>query len=220
MSNVYKVKSAVYGGVDNQLPNMSKAADVSAVLQQHLDNEHVKLCISNGVPSPNPGLDPYPPFNDPAVGYGKGFAAVVEINNVEHYFACAEGGTIDFSEFPEKPSNKLNNLKLENTTWTYPTGSGPNTTLVFGKNENASGNPGGYGTSTVNYPNAGSIVNEFMWVEDGKGRFMYQIKGPTDKGNNELPTVSGTYKGNGAIGWGTNFDAVWGTWEVVMTKQS
>ena len=111
-------------------------------------------------------------------------------------------------------------MSLANTTWTYPSESGPSTTVVFGPSENSSGNPGGYGTTTVNYSGAGPVVNDIMWMEDGKGRFMFQVKGSTDHGSLELPTVTGTYTGNIAIGWGSNFNAIWGTWDVAMTKHT
>ena len=111
-------------------------------------------------------------------------------------------------------------MSLANTTWTYPSPSSPDTTVVFGPNENVSGNPGGYGKTTVVYKSVGPVVNDIIWMEDGKGRFMYQIKGPTDPKSDELPTVTGTYTGKIAIGWGSNFDSVWGTWDVSMTMQS
>jgi hypothetical protein len=105
MKNEYLVKSAVYGGTDVDTPNKSKAKDVSNELQMHLNAGHVKLCISNGLPSPNPKVLPYPPFNDPAKGLGKAFAAIVSINKTDHYFACNEGQTIDFSIFSDTSDN-------------------------------------------------------------------------------------------------------------------
>ena len=107
MKNEYLVKSAVYGGTDVDSPNKSKAKDVSNELQKHLNAGHVKLCISNGLPSPNPKVLPYPPFNDPAKGLGKAFAAIVSINKNDHYFACNEGQTIDFSIFSDTSDNSI-----------------------------------------------------------------------------------------------------------------
>ena len=109
-------------------------------------------------------------------------------------------------------------MPLANTTWVLNDGSGTTTTLAFGASQTTSGNPGGYGTATANY-SSGPISNDIIWMEDGNGNFMYQTKGPTDSGSDELPTVSGVYKGGTALGWGTNFDAAWGTWDITMAKQ-
>jgi hypothetical protein len=111
-NTTYVVKSAIYGATSSTY--QSSAADVSALLQGHLDNGHVQLCISNGMPSPNPGVGPYPPFPDPAVGDGKGFGAIVAVNGVDQFFACGEGGTIDFSVQPQDaaPVLQLSNLQI------------------------------------------------------------------------------------------------------------
>ena len=121
----YVVKSAIYGATSSSYD--SSAADVSSVLQEHLDNGHLQLCICNGQPSPNPGVGPYPPFPDPAPGSGKGFGAIVTVNGVDQYFACAEGGTIDFSQTPQ--DNVVTRvLQLSNLQITYA----PTKQYVFG----------------------------------------------------------------------------------------
>lgn len=48
-----------------------------------------------------------------------------------------------------------------------------------------------------------------LWNEDGKGRFMFQMQGPTDAGVNELPTYTGQYESGLGLGWYTAFDATW-----------
>jgi hypothetical protein len=126
MNKNYKVKYAVYGGTQNIAPYKSTAIDVSSILQKYLNEGVVTLCISNGVPSPNPGIGTYPPFKDPSKGNSKGFSAIVTINNTDYYFACAEGGTIDFSlslkspkfleqgSFPNGKEGYFNDLKEAN----------------------------------------------------------------------------------------------------------
>lgn len=120
----YVVKFAVYGGTAPSYE--SSAADVSAQLQQLLNDGAVQLCICNGFPSPNPGVGPYPVFEDPAPGYDKGFAAIVTVNGVDRYFACAEGGTIDFSVQPEDLASPV--LQLSNLQISYA----PTNQYVFG----------------------------------------------------------------------------------------
>lgn len=111
-------------------------------------------------------------------------------------------------------------MSLENTNWTLNDGSGTTTNLAFGASKATAGNnPGGYGTATVQY-SSGPIQIDIIWMEDGNGNFMYQTKGPTDPTVDELPTVSGVYRNTTALGWGTNFDAAWGTWEITMKKST
>lgn len=113
-------------------------------------------------------------------------------------------------------------MSLENTNWTLTENGTPTTsTLAFGKNEAAAGgNPGGYGTKTTNYASAGPIVVDIMWMEDGNGRFMFQTQGPTDTGVTELPTYTGTYNAGTALGWASNFNAIWGSWGITMTQNA
>tara|TARA_R110000868_G_scaffold235273_6_gene489066 strand:+ start:4964 stop:5287 length:324 start_codon:yes stop_codon:yes gene_type:complete len=107
-------------------------------------------------------------------------------------------------------------MSLANTTWNLNDGSGTSATINFGASVTTSGNPAGYGTVTHNYSTGAQVV-DITWIEDGNGRFMYQTKGPTE--NSELPTITGTYNETTAMGWGSNFDAIWGTWSVSMSKQ-
>ncbi len=110
-------------------------------------------------------------------------------------------------------------MSLANTSWTLTDGSGYKSTVKFGQNSSTvNGTTGGYGTVTVHYGgNTGDITNDMVWIEDGNGQFMYEVKGPPDNGVNQLPTVTGTYRGTSALGWGTNFDQ-WGVWDVQMTN--
>lgn len=113
-------------------------------------------------------------------------------------------------------------MSLENTTWLATDRAGNSTTLAFGESKSSGGAPGGYGTSTVNYPGSGPVVTNITWKEDGYGNFMYQVKGPTDPGNTELPTTFGMYREGFGLGWGTNFDADWtatSTWGYSMVQQ-
>lgn len=109
-------------------------------------------------------------------------------------------------------------MSLANTNWNLNDGSGTPAVIAFGPNKSTGANPGGQGTLTYNYPNVGPVVTPIIWMEDGKGRFMYQTQGPTDAGSSQLPTVNGVYTGTAAIGWGANFESTtWGTWDVSMT---
>jgi hypothetical protein len=93
---------------------------------------------------------------------------------------------------------------LAGTTWTFtftPKGTGGSWPLVFGANVSTSGFPGGYGTLTML-----GVVTDIVWNEDGKGNFMFQVKGPT---TDELPTYSGQYSDDTGLGWYTNFNAAW-----------
>lgn len=112
-------------------------------------------------------------------------------------------------------------MPLENTTWSLSDGSGVATTIQFGKNESTKAHAGGFGTSTVHYPQpTGDIIIDIMWVEDTHGKFMYQTKGPTDPGNEALPTTTGTYTNDVALGWQSNFNAAWGALSISMKKIS
>jgi len=112
-------------------------------------------------------------------------------------------------------------MSLANTKWNLNDGSGTTSTVSFGPNQAPAGqNAGGNGLKTTHYsPPTGDLSVEILWIEDGKGNYMYQTKGPTDPGNKELPTSTGSYHNNSAIGWGSNFDAAWGTWGESMIKQ-
>ncbi len=108
-------------------------------------------------------------------------------------------------------------MSLENTKWNLNDSSGTPATISFGLNASTNENHGGYGTVTHHYGgDIGDMQIEIIWIEDQKGNFMYQTKGPST--NSNLPTTNGMYHNNSALGWGTNFDAAWGFWRVQMTK--
>ncbi|MEO7497795.1 MAG: hypothetical protein ABIT83_00965 [Massilia sp.] len=72
------VNFAVYGA---QTSNGARAEDVTQKLAAAIQ-ANANVPINNNT------------FGDPAVGYGKHFAASVTINGVPHLYACGEGETI------------------------------------------------------------------------------------------------------------------------------
>jgi hypothetical protein len=80
------VKFAVYGALPGGSSNEAVANDVTSVVQWMLNRSGGPVLCSNAS------------FGDPAVGNEKHFAAVVNRGGVDHYFACQEGQTIDFSQ--------------------------------------------------------------------------------------------------------------------------
>jgi hypothetical protein len=78
------VKFAVYGALPNGDPSAAEAADVTAVLQALINQSGGPVACDNNS------------FGDPAVGFTKHFAAVVNRGGADLHFACQEGQTIDF----------------------------------------------------------------------------------------------------------------------------
>ncbi|MCE1180912.1 MAG: hypothetical protein LWW81_01180 [Rhodocyclales bacterium] len=83
--SVLTVKFAVYGGLAGGNENSSQAIDATAVLQNQIDLNQGIVTIDNSSMG-----------TDPSVGNQKYFGAIVSLNNVDRYFACQEGQTIDF----------------------------------------------------------------------------------------------------------------------------
>jgi hypothetical protein len=86
---MYQVKFAVYGALHEGNPKDAKAVNATIVLQQLL-YRGTTVTINNETLSQG---------YDPAPGETKHFGAVVTSNDekTDHYFACQEGQTIDFS---------------------------------------------------------------------------------------------------------------------------
>jgi hypothetical protein len=80
-----KVLSAVYGALPNGSQVDAQGFIVTKAVQRLIDN------LGGVVPINNAN------FNDPAVGFTKHFAAIVERNGVHHCFACQENQTINFN---------------------------------------------------------------------------------------------------------------------------
>lgn len=100
-SNTYIVKSAIYGAAQTNAYQCT-AGSVASELQNYLNKGITQLVICNGLPTPNPAVhSPYPPFPDAAPSLGKVFAAWVNVNGIDQYYACTEGQTIDFSIAPK-----------------------------------------------------------------------------------------------------------------------
>lgn len=81
----YKVKFAVWGAIPNGDAKKDEAGDISEMLQAILNSRGsvVKFTTDN--------------FHDTAKGHEKHFAGIVARDGADHYFACAEGQSIDFS---------------------------------------------------------------------------------------------------------------------------
>ncbi len=97
--SIYMVRSAFWGAAISASKNST--LDVTGELQDILDQGHTQVFFSNGGVSKqyyNAG------FADPAPGHTKGFGCAVLVNGQEFCFACAEGGTIDFSAVPNNTS--------------------------------------------------------------------------------------------------------------------
>jgi len=80
-----KVHSAVYGALPNGTSTNAQGFIVTQAVQRLIDN------LGGIVPINNTN------FNDPAVGFEKHFAAIVERDGTRRCFACAENQTIDFN---------------------------------------------------------------------------------------------------------------------------
>lgn len=80
------VRSAVYGALGNNDPKNSSAADVSAALQAQIIANHGLVNITNQTMG-----------GDPCYGFQKSFAAVVNRDGIDRFFACHEGQSIDFN---------------------------------------------------------------------------------------------------------------------------
>ena len=103
MADTVKVVFAVYGALtdgwydegEQSVRRMTAmAGDVASTLQTLLNNTPNKVVtINNANMSPGGGAA----VGDPAVGFVKHFAAIVEYNGVLRPYACQEGQTIDFS---------------------------------------------------------------------------------------------------------------------------
>ena len=84
-----RVILAAYGALRGGNQDNTEAANVTAALQQAINNSP----NGNGVVrinNANMG-------GDPAVGVVKHFGAIVEVDGVQRAFACQENQTIDFS---------------------------------------------------------------------------------------------------------------------------
>lgn len=80
-----KVLSAVYGALPNGSQVNAQGFIVTKAVQRLIDNLGGIVSINNTN------------FSDPAVGFTKHFAAIVDRNGVQHCFACEENQTIDFN---------------------------------------------------------------------------------------------------------------------------
>jgi len=103
MADTVKVVFAVYGALtdgwydegEQSVRRMTAmAGDVASTLQTLLNNTPNKVVTINNA-NMSPGGDAA--VGDPAVGFVKHFAAIVEYNGVSRPYACQEGQTIDFS---------------------------------------------------------------------------------------------------------------------------
>ena len=88
-----KVKFAVFGALAEGSATASKAADVKGPLQTQIDERAgvVKISVQN--------------LSDPCPNNPKHFAAIVERDGTDYYFACQEDQTINFDtggSFPLK----------------------------------------------------------------------------------------------------------------------
>ncbi|MBL8149422.1 MAG: hypothetical protein JNN15_05805 [Blastocatellia bacterium] len=79
------VKFAVYGALAGGDENKSQAANVQAALQTAINSSQGIVNINNDTMG-----------GDPSKGNRKHFGAIVTLDNVDRYFACYEGQTIDF----------------------------------------------------------------------------------------------------------------------------
>jgi len=80
-----KVVMAVYGALAHGQQNAAEAFDRKDQLQTLIDNgSGVVKCDGDA-------------FGDPAQGFAKHFAAIVNRDDVNFFFACEEGQTIDFN---------------------------------------------------------------------------------------------------------------------------
>jgi len=82
-----QVVFAVYGAIAHGNENMSQAIDVSAVLQKALEQS---------VPPGIVNINNTTMGTDPSEDSSKHFAAIVALENVNQYYACAEDQTVDF----------------------------------------------------------------------------------------------------------------------------
>lgn len=77
---------ATYGALPNGSESNAQAFDVTAVVQAMLNQSGGPVACNNTS------------FGDPSPNNAKHFAAMVFRGGNNHYFACAEGQTIDFSQ--------------------------------------------------------------------------------------------------------------------------
>lgn len=80
------VKFASYGALPGGSASQAHAFDVTPIVQAMLNQSGGPVACNNSS------------FGDPSVGFTKHFAAVVTRGGADHYFACQEGQTIDFSK--------------------------------------------------------------------------------------------------------------------------
>jgi hypothetical protein len=95
MSNTYVVRFAIWGASNPTSLNQSAVLDVTSTLQTILNTGTTIITPSNGVAAPDQIFTP-----DPAVGAAKAFGALIAVNGVDQYYACAENDTIDISILP------------------------------------------------------------------------------------------------------------------------
>jgi hypothetical protein len=79
------VKFAVYGALAGGDENKTQAVNVQTALQTAIDSSQGIVNINNNTMG-----------GDPSKGNSKHFGAIVALDNVDRYFACYEGQTIDF----------------------------------------------------------------------------------------------------------------------------
>ena len=84
-----KVVFAVYGALTDGSQDSTAAADVTAALQEAMDESPNKNEVVR--------IDDEHMGEDPAPGVTKHFAAIVEVDGVARPFACGQNQTIDFS---------------------------------------------------------------------------------------------------------------------------
>jgi hypothetical protein len=78
------VKFAVYGALPAGIGSNAEASDVTLLLQQLLNENHIVQCTNEN-------------FGDPSPNNVKHFAAIVTRGAQDVRFACQEGQTIDFA---------------------------------------------------------------------------------------------------------------------------
>ncbi|WP_092357411.1 hypothetical protein [Collimonas sp. OK242] len=92
------VKFAVYGALNKGNQDASQVRNVKDVLQVAIDRKQGVVTINNTTMG-----------GDPSVGNPKHFGAVVTLDSVDRYYACAEGQTIDFfhNKAPDQNTRKV-----------------------------------------------------------------------------------------------------------------
>jgi hypothetical protein len=101
MNPFCKVKTAVYGALQDGHAGSAQAIDVTSRVQELIDTHAGIVTINNDTMG-----------KDPAFGIVKQFRATVTVNGMDHAFSCAEGQTINFTQAgPADPGQLMDTLK-------------------------------------------------------------------------------------------------------------